>query len=574
MAQSQSPTPESNNSPSDNADSIITASSEEASVEQEREALKKARDADAPDSADGEGAAAHGNLHFGEEDQGELKKYEDTPDDAVPSEVGAPDPSHGQQNAGSGDDGSDNEIVTSTDEEEKTADPANAEGGVPSPSADTSYATSSSSLGDEPVESTSSAKTTSGDEEPTGAGVERTPASETPNESPTDLDLSDTSVDENDAGAVVATLTTSDADSNDTATYSIVEDPSGFFEVVGNELRLRDGVSLDHEAQDAYEIVLQVEDSAGNVYTETVTIDVNDVNEGPSGVSLSNTTIDENDAGAVVGTVSAVDPDDGDSLTYTVSDDRFEIVGNELRLKDGVSLDHETAETIDVTVTATDQGGLESSQAFTINVDDVNEGPSGVSLSNTTIDENDAGAVVGTVSAVDPDDGDSLTYTVSDDRFEIVGNELRLKDGVSLDHETAETIDVTVTATDQGGLESSQAFTINVDDVNEGPSGVSLSNTTIDENDAGAVVGTVSAVDPDDGDSLTYTVSDDRFEIVGNELRLKDGVSLDHEAAETIDVTVTATDQGGLESSQAFTINVDDVNEGPIGRLALQHHYR
>ena len=93
---------------------------------------------------------------------------------------------------------------------------------------------------------------------------------------------------------------------------------------------------------------------------------------------------------------------------------------------------------------------------------------------------------------------------------------------------------------------------------------MSLSNTTIDENDAGAVVGTVSAVDPDDGDSLTYTVSDDRFEIVGNELRLKDGVSLDHEAAETIDVTVTATDQGGLESSQAFTINVDDVNEGNV----------
>ena len=66
------------------------------------------------------------------------------------------------------------------------------------------------------------------------------------------------------------------------------------------------------------------------------------------------------------------------------------------------------------------------------------------------------------------------------------------------------------------------------------------------------------AVDPDDGDSLqtmatlTYTVSDDRFEIVGNELRLKDGVSLDHEAAETIDVTVTATDQGGLESSRGL----------------------
>ena len=382
------------------------------------------------------------------------------------------------------------------------------------------------------------------------------------NEGPTGVSLSNTTIDENDAGAVVGTVSAVDPDDGDSLTYTVSDDR---FEIVGNELRLKDGVSLDHEAAETIDVTVTATDQGGLESSQAFTINVDDVNEGPTGVSLSNTTIDENDAGAVIGTVSAVDPDDGDSLTYTVSDDRFEIVGNELRLKDGVSLDHETAETIDVTVTATDQGGLESSEAFTINVDDVNEGPTGVSLSNTTIDENDAGAVVGTVSAVDPDDGDSLTYTVSDDRFEIVGNELRLKDGVSLDHEAAETIDVTVTATDQGGLESSQAFTINVDDVNEGPSGVSLSNTTIDENDAGAVVGTVSAVDPDDGDSLTYTVSDDRFEIVGNELRLKDGVSLDHETAETIDVTVTATDQGGLESSQAFTINVDDVNEGPTG---------
>ena len=374
-------------------------------------------------------------------------------------------------------------------------------------------------------------------------------------------DGTDFIVGESETGAVIGTVSAVDPDDGDSLTYTVSDDR---FEIVGNELRLKDGVSLDHETAETIDVTVTATDQGGLESSAAFTINVDDVNEGPSGVSLSNTTIDENDAGAVVGTVSAVDPDDGDSLTYTVSDDRFEIVGNELRLKDGVSLDHEAAETIDVTVTATDQGGLESSQAFTINVDDVNEGPSGVSLSNTTIDENDAGAVVGTVSAVDPDDGDSLTYTVSDDRFEIVGNELRLKDGVSLDHETAETIDVTVTATDQGGLESSEAFTINVDDVNEGPSGVSLSNTTIDENDAGAVVGTVSAVDPDDGDSLTYTVSDDRFEIVGNELRLKDGVSLDHETAETIDVTVTATDQGGLESSEAFTINVDDVNEGNL----------
>ncbi|NOX93531.1 MAG: DUF642 domain-containing protein, partial [Alphaproteobacteria bacterium] len=86
---------------------------------------------------------------------------------------------------------------------------------------------------------------------------------------------------ENNVGTVVATLTASDPDVGDNATFSLSEDASGLFEVVGNELKLKDGVSLDHETQDSYEVAVQVEDSSGATYTETVTINVVDVNEGP-----------------------------------------------------------------------------------------------------------------------------------------------------------------------------------------------------------------------------------------------------------------------------------------------------
>ncbi len=563
MADSQNPAPKTNGAPSGNNDDIAAVTSEDLSIEQEREALKKARDADAPDPAGGEGAAGYGNLHFGDQEQGEFKdpaQSGDAPAGDVSSDSDdAANLTRERNDAEDGDDGVKN-AVTNGDGAERAPDAETAAKTASAPDAQPDDPQNTPPSPDAaPTGSGASSKPSGEGEEPTGANVERTPV----NEAPTDIELSGSSVDENDAGAAVAILSTSDPDADDTATYSITEDSSGLFEIVGDEVRLRDGVSLDHESQDTYEIVIQVEDSAGNLYSETVTINVNDLNEGPSNVQLSNTTIDENDAGAVVGTVSAVDPDEGDSLTYTVSDERFEIVGNELRVKEGVSFDHETVDAIDVTVTATDSGGLEASQSFTVNIADVNEGPSDVQLSNTTIEENDAGAVVGTVSAVDPDDGDTLTYTVSDDRFEVVGNELRVKEGVSFDHENVDAIDVTVTATDSGGLEASQSFTVNIADVNEGPSNVQLSNTTIDENDAGAVVGTVSAVDPDEGDSLTYTVSDDRFEIVGNELRVKEGVSFDHETVDAIDVTVTATDSGGLEASQSFTVNVADINEAP-----------
>ena len=69
------------------------------------------------------------------------------------------------------------------------------------------------------------------------------------------------------------------------------------------------------------------------------------------------------------------------------------------------------------------------------------------------------------------------------------------------------------------------------------------------ENDAGAVVGTLSTTDVDASDTHSYSVSDARFEVVEQSgemvLKLKDGVSLDEEAAATVDVTVTSTDPHG-----------------------------
>ncbi len=376
------------------------------------------------------------------------------------------------------------------------------------------------------------------------------------NDAPT-LTTEDGTVAENAAGAVVGSVTGYDPDAGDSLTYTTDD---ARFEVVDGELRLRDGVSLDHESEETVDVTVTATDAAGLSDSQIVTVTVADVNEGPS-VTAEDGTVAENAAGAVVGAVTGYDPDAGDSLTYTTDDARFEVVGGELRLRDGVSLDHESEETIEVTVTATDAAGLSDSQTVTVTVADVNEGPS-VTAEDGTIAENAAGAVVGSVSGYDPDAGDTLTYSTDDARFEVVEGELRLRDGVSLDHESEETIEVTVTATDAAGLSDSRIVTVTVADVNEGPS-VTVEDGTVAENAAGAVVGSVTDYDPDAGDTLTYTTDDARFEVVGGELRLRDGVSLDHESDETLDVTVTATDAAGLSDSQIVTVTVADVNEGP-----------
>ncbi|MGK7917784.1 MAG: cadherin domain-containing protein, partial [Prochloraceae cyanobacterium] len=209
-------------------------------------------------------------------------------------------------------------------------------------------------------------------------------------------------------------------------------------------------------------------------------------NEGPTAISLSQTSVDENSAGAVVGTLYTRDPDGEDSFSYTLSDSsgQFEINGNTLKLKEGVALDFETRSHYSLTVTSRDIGGLTTSETFTITVNNLNEAPTAISLSQTNVDENKAGAVVGTLSTIDPDEEDSFSYTLNDSsgQFEISGNTLKLKEGVALDFETRSHYSLTVTSSDAGGLTTSETFTITVNNLNEAPTAISLSNLSVREN--------------------------------------------------------------------------------------------
>ncbi|MEQ9518286.1 MAG: hypothetical protein RLN89_02475, partial [Parvibaculum sp.] len=207
-------------------------------------------------------------------------------------------------------------------------------------------------------------------------------------------------------------------------------------------------------------------------------------NVAPEAIQLSNQSFGENAPGAVIGDLSAYDPNGSAGLTFAVDDPRFEVVDGQLKLRPGVSFNHEADPQVQVTITVTDDGGLSFEQTFNLTVGDVNEGPSDISLSNTSVAENAAGAIVGTLSTTDVDAGDAHTYAVDDARFEVVDGSLKLKEGVSLNHEAEASVDVTVTTTDAGGLTYTETFSIAVGDVNEGPSDISLSNSSVAENAA------------------------------------------------------------------------------------------
>ncbi len=95
------------------------------------------------------------------------------------------------------------------------------------------------------------------------------------------------------------------------------------------------------------------------------------------------------------------------------------------------------------------------------------------------------------------------------------------------------------------------------------PTNITLSNLTVSENAAGAVIGTLAVIDAKKGTTHILTVSDSRFEVVGSRLKLKNGISLDFEAAKTVAIDVTATDKSDTSRrlTRRFTINIKDIAE-------------
>ncbi|GAA2158486.1 cadherin domain-containing protein [Humibacillus xanthopallidus] len=204
------------------------------------------------------------------------------------------------------------------------------------------------------------------------------------NSAPTDLSLSASTVAENQpSGTAVGTFSTTDPDPGDTFTYALAtgigDTDNGSFTIVGNELRT--AASFDFETKSSYSIHVRTTDSAGGFFEKTFTITVTDVNEAPTDIALSNSSVPENKpSGTVVGTLSTTDPDAGDTFTYSLvagtgsaDNASFTISGSSLQTAG--PFDFETKAAYSVRVRSTDSGGLTFEKAFTITVTNVNEAP-------------------------------------------------------------------------------------------------------------------------------------------------------------------------------------------------------
>ncbi|MEN9876713.1 MAG: hypothetical protein RLZZ529_1710 [Bacteroidota bacterium] len=106
------------------------------------------------------------------------------------------------------------------------------------------------------------------------------------NVSPTNISLSPSSINENNAAnAVVGTLSSTDADTGDTHTYTLVSGlgstDNASFTIVGNQLKAIS--AFDFETKSSYSIRVITTDAGGLTFEKVFTITINDVDEDTDG---------------------------------------------------------------------------------------------------------------------------------------------------------------------------------------------------------------------------------------------------------------------------------------------------
>jgi VCBS repeat-containing protein len=204
------------------------------------------------------------------------------------------------------------------------------------------------------------------------------------NRAPTDIALSPSNVDENEAsGSDVGTLSTTDPDAGDTHAYTLVsgagDTDNGSFTIDGSTLKT--GASFDFEAAGTRHVRVQTDDGNGGTFSKALNVTINNVNDAPTAVNLSNNSVPENEpSGTTVGTLSTTDQDAGDTFTYSLvpgpgstDNGSFSTTGDQL--KTAASFDLETKSSYSILVRSTDSNGATEEQTFTINVTNVNEAP-------------------------------------------------------------------------------------------------------------------------------------------------------------------------------------------------------
>jgi len=425
------------------------------------------------------------------------------------------------------------------------------------------------------------------------------------NDTPLDITFSGTSVDENSTvGTLVSTLGSFDVDTGDTATYTITSDPSGFFQIVGNELQVAAGANLDYETLTSHNVDVMVTDSGGLTRTETLTVSVNNLlDQAPTDIIATgnNGTSINTDGGnaayyqaingsAVVGGLSQFTIEtqfsiadysgmlDIPLLSYATASAENEFLIQLINVNSStpaivIEFDGVVYETSWDSSSLLDGGQHTFSVSWDNTAGDLIFYADGIAVETTS------GVATGNILAY----GGELVFALEQDSvlggFDLnqvfsgtfhdirIYNDIRTPAEIAAGYNQTSSADPNRQANWQFGEAGNVTEVVTGNDLVLGQfSGAGWTSSTPvavlgigEHRPSGTVVADLTTIDPDVGDTFTYAITSDpsgSFAISGDQLVLSASTSLDYGLAQSHDVTIEVTDSSGATYSEVFTIRV------------------
>ncbi|MDW7694653.1 hypothetical protein R9C00_07860 [Flammeovirgaceae bacterium SG7u.111] len=405
--------------------------------------------------------------------------------------------------------------------------------------------------------------------------------------------------DDDELGSIELVGFNPEKDSDKFTMQLIEESPAGAINLYEDKiyLTIKDPSLFDFETNPTITAKIQITDENGYTQTGNITINLNDVYEVTWSVTDLTKTIDENPtASTALGYISLqnFDPTVHGSI-YEVT---YELInqepaaafgmdwnsGSAIIVENPAVFDYETNPTLTAQVRVTDANGGSQTANITINLNDVDEGPSWtIADFELTIDENpgEDDDELGRIELVGFDsDKDSENFTMQLIEESPVGAIelfeekifLAVKDPSLFDYETNPTITAKIQISDENGYTQTGNITINLNDVAEASWTVNDFEVTIDENPTENELGSLSlqGYNPVNDGMITYALSNvspaTALKLVSQTgvmyVHVNNASLFDYETNPTITATVTATDANGASNSANITINLNDVTEG------------
>jgi uncharacterized protein YgfB (UPF0149 family) len=419
------------------------------------------------------------------------------------------------------------------------------------------------------------------------------------NEAPIVLDQTFNTFRPQNAGAEVGIVEATDPDTGQTLNYSIRWGETGnMFKIdqMTGMISINNAEAFNSSSATSYNLQVKVQDNGqGTHFTYadvTILIAPSNLNEAPIIEDQAFNVPENSPTGFEVGQILASDPDENQTLSYSIvsgnTEEAFVLTESGILLVNKPEyMVHASNPLFSIEVKVTDNGTptLEAQATITISITgSPNQAPI---LNNQTFTVNQNatnGTIAGTVVASDPDQGQTLAYSITsgntNNAFALnqTNGRLTVANASALN---GNAFNLTIRVTDNGtpALWTQATITINITgSPNQAPV-INNQTFTINQNAAnGTLAGTVVASDPDQGQILTYSIisgntnnafalnqSNGRLTvanssaIIGDEfnliVRVTDNGSSVLSAEANITIQVNSTNNSFVIEPQAYSIN-------------------